>query len=39
VLPPTARRLAAGVWSVDYVVVLSADEAPEINVLFAWEND
>ncbi|CAL1125737.1 unnamed protein product [Cladocopium goreaui] len=27
VVPPTGRRLAAGVWSVDYVVVLSADEA------------
>eukprot|EP00435_Cladocopium_sp_Y103_P041495 s2781_g11.t1 len=27
VLPPTGRRLAGGTFSVDYVVVLSADEA------------
>ena len=30
VVPPTGRRLAAAnaAWSVDYVVVLSAEEAP-----------
>ena len=39
VIPPTARRLALGVFSVDYVVVLSAEEANELNGRVAGENE